>query len=334
VSYEFRQLSLVLELVARAGGRTDDLLARIGLPPESVSAPSAFGRVDQFEELLALASKRANDPGFSLTLAAAVPRGRFGWLEFASRAAATLDEAYPMLARYFKLLNQDIDFSYTSADVRSFAFTIAAPRAPAFLCEFVLAYVLGVSRQTVGTQWSPERAWFAHATPSSREAIDRTFGCPVSFDAKTCGMIVPLDIATKRFPGHDPALLALVRTRLDELMPMAATTNAFAPRARAEIGARVGRRDIGAAAIAKALGTSTRSLQRGLAAEGTTFADVVEDVRRTMAEALVARPELAIEQVAALLGYQSLRGFERAFKRWTGAAPTDWRAGRTERANE
>lgn len=77
------------------------------------------------------------------------------------------------------------------------------------------------------------------------------------------------------------------------------------------------------------LGSSTRTLQRTLAEEGTTFATLVEDARRSLAETLLARDELAVEQVAALLGYADLRGFDRAFKRWTGTSPTLWRTQRT-----
>jgi len=322
VGYEFRQVPLVLELVARAGGRADGLLAFCGLPEAAATDASVTARVEQFEQLLGEAARRARTPAFGLALVAAVPRGRFGWLEFASRLAPTLDDAYPLVARYTHLISSSVSFAYSCTDdVRTLVLDGVGhgPQLP----EFILAYVLGVSREVVGKRWSPERVWFTHRTPSDADAVAAYFGCKVSYGAKSTGMTIPAAIAATRFLGHDPALLALLQARLAELAPAPAL--AVTARTNAEIASRIGRGSLAIEDIARSLGTSARSLQRGLAAEGASFAAMVEDARRVMAEALVTRKDLTIEQIAAMLGYESLRGFDRAFKRWTGKAPTTYR---------
>jgi AraC-like DNA-binding protein len=78
--------------------------------------------------------------------------------------------------------------------------------------------------------------------------------------------------------------------------------------------------------IARQLGASTRTMQRRLAEESTTFQQVLEDTRRRLAVELLAEPSpQAIKEIAALLGFVAVRSFERAFQRWTGQTPGAWR---------
>jgi AraC-like DNA-binding protein len=79
------------------------------------------------------------------------------------------------------------------------------------------------------------------------------------------------------------------------------------------------------AAIARAIGASTRALQRRLASEGTTYAHLVDDTRRELALAHVREARYSLTEIAYLLGFATPGTFTRAFLRWTGAAPSEHR---------
>jgi len=81
--------------------------------------------------------------------------------------------------------------------------------------------------------------------------------------------------------------------------------------------------------VARALHLSTRTLQRKLRDQGTTFSDTVGAVRRELAEAYVRDRTLTLTEIGYLLGFGDTSSFSRAFKRWTGAAPSSYRAQRT-----
>ena len=81
------------------------------------------------------------------------------------------------------------------------------------------------------------------------------------------------------------------------------------------------------AAIARDLGVGDRTLQRRLAGEGTTFAALLEQSRRQLAEGFLRDQRLSASEVAFLLGYADPSTFFRAFKRWTGQTPQQFRAG-------
>ena len=327
--FEFRQVPIALELVRRAGGTPAEVLARAGLAPEVATQRSVTVDVDVAERLLDECAAQTKTPAFGLELARHVPRGVFGWLEFGLRSAATLDDALPLLVRYYALVNRKAGFSYSqSGATRELTYDVPGRKGGLgpHLNEFSIAYVLGVARQVVGRDWVPERVWFAHAEPAWARDVHAHFGCPVRFGAKASGLAIPAGVATRPFVEHDAPLQALVRARLEELMPLHTSSQPITTRVRAELVARIGRDEVDAAAIARTLGFSTRTLQRTLADEGASFTVLVEDARRSLAETLLARDDLGVEQVAALLGYADLRGFDRAFKRWTGTSPTRWRA--------
>ena len=77
--------------------------------------------------------------------------------------------------------------------------------------------------------------------------------------------------------------------------------------------------------IAKAVSMSTRSLRRRLSAEGTTYSQLLDAVRRELAERYIADTSRSLGEISYLLGFSELSSFSRAFKRWTGKIPGEYR---------
>jgi AraC-like DNA-binding protein len=74
--------------------------------------------------------------------------------------------------------------------------------------------------------------------------------------------------------------------------------------------------------VAKALAVSVRTLSRRLAAEGTTYAEVVDQLRRSLALQYLKDPGMSLSQIGWLLGYEGSTSFNHAFRRWTGRSPS------------
>lgn len=77
--------------------------------------------------------------------------------------------------------------------------------------------------------------------------------------------------------------------------------------------------------VAEYLHMSDRTLKRQLAAEGTSFSTLVDEVRYRHATSLLSRTDYSLEQIADELGYSDVANFSRAFKRWSGRSPSNWR---------
>jgi AraC-like DNA-binding protein len=80
--------------------------------------------------------------------------------------------------------------------------------------------------------------------------------------------------------------------------------------------------------LARATGASVRTLQRRLKAAGVTYADLQNDVRRTLALNLLENDTLALTEIAFSLGYSEVSAFNHAFRRWTGQSPGQYRRAR------
>ena len=77
--------------------------------------------------------------------------------------------------------------------------------------------------------------------------------------------------------------------------------------------------------VAERLCMSDRTLKRQLAAENTSFSNIVDEVRYRHATSLLSRTDYSLEQIADQLGYSDVANFSRAFKRWSGRSPSNWR---------
>lgn len=120
---------------------------------------------------------------------------------------------------------------------------------------------------------------------------------------------------------EDPRLLAtadaLAESALRARPPSADFTAGVARRIEQELA----QGEVQAASIARALRLSPRTLQRRLTAEGTSFKDLLESVRRDLAGRWVSETALPLAEIAYRLGYSDVAAFSRAFKRWTGKSP-------------
>lgn len=168
---------------------------------------------------------------------------------------------------------------------------------------------------------------FAHAAGFPREAYEELFGVPVRFDAGESALWFPPEALHVPFAGRDPVVRRYLETHAESLL---AALPAAAPPLLAQVreaivvelatsGAELSR-------VAKRLAMSGRTLQRRLGESGTSYQQLVDDVRSTMAQALLRDRARSIVDVAFELGYADLKGFYRAFKRWTQATPAEWRA--------
>jgi AraC-like DNA-binding protein len=145
------------------------------------------------------------------------------------------------------------------------------------------------------------------------------FGCArteLVFDARL------LDLA---LPKADPALAALLQRNASALLGSTANRSNFADQVRDEISKVSAPGDLQLAVIARRLGTSARTLQRRLGADGMSFHELVRETRSTLAKNHLRKGELAICEIAYLLGFSQPSAFHRAFQRWTGTTPRTFR---------
>lgn len=305
----------------------DAILSTAGIRPADFADPDATLPSPVIGRFWQAAEQQTADPHVGIHAALAAPVSDFDVHGYALLSSATLREGYRRACRYQRLINTATTLTLDEQPDEGILRHArrdgsAVSRHPA---EFLLTIWLRLGRLVTSTNWQPVRVLFAHGAPEDRSRHQEVFGPGLRFTAGQNALAV--DAATLDLPNPraDRSLAALLDRYSESLLPQHPATDSTTERLRhwLESGREPG--DARAAAAARALAMSERSLHRRLAAEGLTFRAVVDTFRKQRALTLLTSSRLAIGEIAFLLGYSELSAFYRAFRRWTGRSPAEVR---------
>jgi AraC-like DNA-binding protein len=186
-------------------------------------------------------------------------------------------------------------------------------------CECALAEVVLGIRALTSKPLHPELVRFSHARPGNTAEHRRVFGCPIEFGTRHAELVLGRELLRQEMAHANEAFLRIFDQRmqatLDKLPDPASASDRVRTIARTALA-----NGCNVVETARALGTSTRTLQRRLRAEGTSFAEVVDGLRRELALEYLNRG-IPLVEVAEFLGYADVTAFHHAFQRWTGTSP-------------
>lgn len=314
---------LVRPVVAALGSaRLAAFWAVTDLTPELVGDDDA--RISPAQFCVAWAELvRVTDAQVALAIATATPPGAFGIVEYVCRSAPTLGAALRQWVRYLNLLDDavavglelDGDRAYLRVERESEAPTPASH-------ELCFALVARYAQQLSAVPLRVTAVEFSHrGDPAPYRAW---FGAPVTFGAPITQLVLPRAALDASLVSSDPKLLAILTRAAEELGRTRPSDPSIAT-AVARVLREALRTDDGQIdRVAKRLGLASRSLQRRLKDEGTSFQLVREQVRRDLAQRYLEE-RLSIAEISFLLGFSEPSAFFRAFKRWTGVTPVEAR---------
>ncbi len=281
------------------------------------------------------AGRLLGDDCFGLHLAIDTDPREFGVIYYVFAASETAHDALANLTRYMRIVNSAESFSIEDVALHVIIEGKPTPGIEGFgrhMFEYEDAVLIAALRALTGTQMAPVSMEFDHHRTSSTERFELFFGCPVSFGASSHRLTFSRKSLEAPFRTADPYLLKYIRTFCDEALQRRHTSStplrAQAEAATAELLPK-GQAKVGN--VAKALAMSTRTFTRRLAEEKTSYAILLDQLRRDLAMRYLEDMELELTQIAWLLGYSEASSFNHAFRRWTGASP---KAARARQSNE
>jgi AraC-like DNA-binding protein len=276
-----------------------------------------------------------NDAAIGVHLAEWLPRGALDLIEYAVRSSASLGSGLERFARYGCLVSDRVA-ARTEANESGLQLIIRDVGSSALhpaRAEFALALALKLARDVTGVPIVPLQVAFAHQRPDDDSEHRRFFRVPVRFAAGANTMIVSAIDVARPLPGADAALSAIVRRRLDQVLPRGAvlpTSASLSARVRRMLVEDLGQTTLTADSVARALALSRRTLTRRLGEEGTSFRAILDDVRAELSRAMLQDRSLSIADVAFFLQYSEPAAFHRSFRRWTGQTPQHYRSLKAE----
>ncbi len=319
-------------------------LAPLGVDPNEIARHCGWNRlgVDDPERRVALmhvhdfweaAVAHSRRREITLLVAQQFAPADYGLLAFVAMSCANVGEGLRQVARYLPLYTDEPAIEISDDGSVRLCYRGAAPTRPGAHCsaETALAQVLHGMRAAAQAPLAPSFVRFAHPGPEDTSAYASFFGAPVRFGETVTEMTFARELLAMPLPKADAQLGAFLRRLADDALaryrpPGAESNDSLLTRLREMMAEELRKGVPEAESLARRLGMSTRTLRRKLIQEGATFRQILDDVRASLARSYVASGRLPLCEVAFLLGFSESSAFHRAFKRWTGVTPIEFRA--------
>lgn len=310
----------VLAYLEKRGVDVRAFLRARSLPLESATLPYVDWPLVELRAFLDAAAERADEPLLGVHVGRALSRSTWDLLQLNCLSAATLGDALENIPRYIALFNADVEIVLgRDEDATSVSHVIAghAEGLSRHGNELWLAALLDRARSATGVELNPLECWFGHAEPTNSSALAEAFGCAkLRFSAGSTGLRVSSRDLALPLRSADPVLLAVLERLTEPTRAALSERKGVSARALWAIEEEPSLGEASIRSVARRLAVSTRSLQRSLADERTSFRTLVEQVRRERARALCSAG-CSPDEIAARLGYSERSAFVRAFGRWS-----------------
>lgn len=314
--------------ITEHGGDLDRVLGRAGVDPEQLVHPTMSLALPNYCQVLEEAARQTGCEHFGLRYGEQFKPQALGLLGYVGLCSPTLEAALANFAAAFPFHQHDTLIQLVDAgDCYRFDYRIthAAIHERRHDAELTMGMAMNLVRHVLGPGWAPRRVLLEHSRWDNGEQHRVVFGADVAFDQPCNALVIPKsDLAGRVMPGSDPVLLMLVRDAIRQLSGLP-SNDGLPTQVETEIAAQLPGGEPCLEAVALAVGLAPTTLQRRLRDHQCSFTELVERVRRQLAQRYLREGLTSVTRLAALLGYSETSAFSRAFRRWHGVSPRQWR---------
>ncbi len=309
----------------------ETFLAEFGLDVAYFEEPENTLPMATLAAIAGRGAERTGSESFGLRVGRRATLSVFGAIGFLMKSAPTVGHAISLLNRYFELQSRgaavraESDGTFVTLSYAMFDHSIGHV---AQVDSAALAVGVNLLRELTMPDWAPQAVQFAFARPQEIAPWRRFFRVTPRFDADRSAIVFPARLLERAVPTADPLLYRLMEDRAHELLSR--TREGFADYVRRQLQQRATTTEYSAARTAEALGMHVRTLNRALAAEGTTYLHLRDEIRFGDACRLLRDTRMRVGEIAVTLGYADASSFTRAFQRWSGVGPSRWRSRQAE----
>ena len=302
------------------------LFASAGIKLDTLTDPNTRMPSGAFRNVLLQIEQCPEAAGFGLKIARFIHPTTFYSLGVAAYCSDTLGDYVARMVRYYAVVttNDRIDMEVAD-DLCCLRWVHYNPlRFPALREDGIAAVFFTILRYALHEGFSLERVDLARSMPSGgADLYQNFFGCPVYFDAAATALTFSEALLAQPLVSADPALAAAYEQLTEQYVAQLEKAD-FPARVRNELIRLLPTGVSGKEQVARELCVSTRTLYNRLEEAGTTYREVLDDTRKILSEQYLSKG-LPVNEIAYLTGFSDTANFSRAFKKWTGSAPVNYR---------
>jgi AraC-like DNA-binding protein len=319
----------LVEYLAGRGLDVDEVLGAAGLDRAVVSQAEGFIPTAAFALMLEEAARASGDGCFGLHFGERFEPKDIGALTYVVLNSPTVGAAMQDAVRYMRIHNRGATV-WLAAEGRHghLRYTLDGSDVASrrHHSEFSMTVALQVLRVIAGAHWTPHEVQFAHDAPEDTSEHVRVFGREPRFARPFNAIVFEQDLLERPVEIADARLYRVLKQHAERVLTETPSGTDLHTAVTRTIAERMGHGPPNLAHVARALSMSARTLERRLREQGLAFRELVSEMRRRLAIEYMADGERTLAEIAFLLGYSEVTAFNRAFKRWAGASPSQYRA--------
>ena len=311
------------------------LLDECEIHPDGLKNPDSTIGLANLIHFLEVLARASNDDNVGVTFGLQFDPRELGLLGYIFFNSPTLGHALAELSRLLPI-HQDntmVTFHHSPGQC-GVEYQVAGIRSGQVRqdSELSVAIMMQFCRSFLGPAWTPEEVHFQHNKPMGWRRKEDLFKAPVYYGQAANGIYFPSKCLANKNPYADPNLLKILQPIADQRLAESLTKVSLLDRVQYQIERNLADENLSIRIVGQGLGVGYRTLQRRLNEEGLNFSELVDQAKRRRAQDLISDPSVSVTESAYMLGYSDSSAFSRAFKRWFGATPRNYRRAQTEYA--
>jgi AraC-like DNA-binding protein len=325
------KVAALVEVLGEQGIAPEASLSGTGLLPESLANPETLTSVRQYITVCRNALQLSKTPETPFLTGSRIPLSAYGMYGFALVCSPTIREYFQVAIKYHRLATPLLAMSWREeGDTVSWIFPMNAAVAHPdsllrFLVEQQLTQLSTHLRAVVENDtYLPVRAALSYSAPDHTHLYKRYLGCPVQFSQPMSELTYPKSILSAKPRLAHGLTSKILRETCDRILGEVKTSTGVAGEVYQIIASTPGHSP-SMEGVARQIATTVRTLNRKLHAEGTSFTQILDDVRCNLASEYLRSTKLSVEDISELVGFSEATNFRHAFRRWTGSTPARYR---------
>jgi AraC-like DNA-binding protein len=306
------------------------LLSQAGFDLKDLDGPDTRCPLVNTANLWRIAVAATGDPAFGIKVANHYKHTTFHSLGYGTSASSTLKEAFERVQRYCHVVSDAVDYQFFRRGSEYHFIIEPAVEIAVEAIDAMVSTYLRMCRSLIGSQYSPLSIELRRARPAIIDDYERLWRAPLRFDAEQNRLIFDSDSIERLLDTGNPELAQQSDAISSRYLARIERYNIVA-RVREVLTQGLQDSEPSQEDVAEILNVSPRTLQRKLGDSGTTFKEILDETRHSLALAYLSAPQHSVNEITYLLGFSCSSSFTRAFRRWTGLSPSDWRAGGASR---
>lgn len=323
----------LIEAVERSGVSRDAFLEASALDRTLLDDPDARLDLPAYDRVQELALDITRNPALGLHMGDSQSLSAFQVVGFLASHCRTIREGLDVFFRYHRIVS-DCPASYLvergDESVLIYNFPRTTPRCSQLRAEFGMTRLFRIAQMFLRVGATPRQVWFEHAAPSYAAEYTRIFGdVMVLFNQPSTSLVMPTAALDTVQLHPNPQLFQVLKAQADAQLSELDAGQGLARKIHQLVVHHFTDMEPDMDTMARRLGMSARSLRRRLQEEGTSFGEVVGTAMGELSRNVLREKHTTIQEAAFRLGFSEVSSFHRAFKRWTGMTPTQFRASLT-----